>query len=110
MPLIEAMDEKGRYLWRWKEYIGDVVEANRQAQKEPQKIGEGALGRKIASIPTSVYGAWQQEFNTKIGKTHNGWTTEWKAFLRKKIDAHPEFRTVDKMLHITPNQGSIFVK
>ncbi len=115
MPLIEATDEKGRYYWRFAEYVGDVIADNIQAQKDPcngfTRSREGAVGRKIASIPTSVFRSWQAEFERREGpKGHGDWVPDWKVFLRAKIDAHPEYRTVDKLLHVTPNASSVIVK
>ena len=110
MPLYETEENKGKYVWKWAEFIGDVIEENRQAQKQQEKIKEGAMGRKIASIPVPVYKQWQKEFTQIGGKQQDKWTEDWKVFLRKKIDAHPEFRTVDKMLHVTPYMGHTIIK
>ena len=110
MPLVEANEEKGRYHWIWKEYIGDVVEENRRARAVKEKIGEGAMGRKIASIPTSVFRSWQEEFEKQGGKKQDNWTHDWKSFLWRKIQEHPQFRTVDKLLHVGPADGHVFVR
>ncbi|HSG28024.1 MAG TPA: hypothetical protein VLA34_06050, partial [Candidatus Krumholzibacterium sp.] len=107
MPLIETNDEKGKYEWLWKEYIGDAVDANREAQKVVEPMKEGALGRKIASIPTSVYRAWEREFRQKGGNEKD---KDWKVFLWKKIETHPQFRTVAQLKTVAPNAGNIFVR
>lgn len=108
--LYEAEENKGKYLWKWAHYIGDVLAQNKEVQKEPAKIGEGALGRKIASIPCAVYRSWQREFEQRGGKSQDKWVEDWGVFLRRKINEHPEFRTVDKMLHVTPNPGNTIIK
>ena len=110
MTKLDIKTVNGKEYWTWTEYIGDVIKENMQAQKHPEKMGEGARGRKIASIPTSVYRTWQKEFEKIGAKNHDNWLPDWKIFLRKKIDDHPQFRTVDKMLHVTPNAGNTFIK
>lgn len=111
MPIVHMEEENGRKRWVWKEYIGDAIAQNLLEQKNPQKSKEGAFGRKIASIPITVYRQWQKEFDQTGARTDGGkWGNDWKKFLRKKISENPQFRTVDKLLHITPNPGHTIIK
>ena len=108
MPKITK--DGSKEVWTFREYIGDVIKENLEAQKHPEKMGEGARGRKIASIPTSVFRSWQREFEQTGAKQQDRWVPDWRIFLRKKIDEHPQFRTVDKMLHVSPYMGNTIIK
>jgi hypothetical protein len=93
------------------EFIGDVIQGNILDQKD---AGNGFTRertmRRVAAVPATVFRQWQKEFERIGGKNQIHWTDDWRKFRDKKLAAHPEFRTVDKMLHVTPNAGSILVK
>lgn len=110
MGIREIEENKGKFTYHFAEYIGDVIAENIQEQKMERKCREGGFGRKIASIPSTVFRAWQKEFEQMGGKQQDKWVADWGAFLKRKIDKHPEFRTVDKLLHVTPNAGNTIIK
>jgi hypothetical protein len=110
MRLIEAVTEKGKETWQFADYIGDVLLQNRDEQKREQKIREGALGRKIGSIPSSVYRTWQMEFERIGGKSQDDWTGDWRVFLWRKLEMNPEYRTVARLKTQGPADGHILVK
>ena len=84
------------------EYIGDVIQSNIEKQKD------GTNGwtkdrnmRQVGSIPYSIL--MDSEFrNLNPEERH--------LALKWLLEKHPEFRTVDKMLHVGPADGHILVK
>ncbi len=113
MHIIEGeYDERtGVLSLRCAEFIGTEIAENIIDQKDPGNgFSAGRTMRRVASIPTSVFRKWQIEFEKMGGKNQIHWTDDWRKFREKKLADHPEFRTVDKMLHVTPHAGNIIVK
>lgn len=93
------------------EFIGDVIQDNILDQKDVGNgFTQGRTMRRVASIPATVFRQWQLEFERTGGKLQPNWGNDWRKFRDKKIAANPEFRTVDKMLHVTPNATQIIIK
>lgn len=111
--LIEAeySERTGKLELKCAELIGDVLQGNILDQKDPGNgFSAGRTMRKVASIPTSVFAEWQREFDKIGGKQQTHWSNDWRKFRDKKLAEHPEYRTVDKMLHVTPHDGHIIVR
>lgn len=111
--LIEAEwnERKGTLELKMAEYIGDVLVENLLSQKDGGNgFTAGRTMRKVASIPTSVFREWQVEFEKIGGKTQLNWSDDWRKFRDKKLADHPEYRSVDKMLHVGPADGHIIIK
>lgn len=93
------------------EWIGDVLVDNLLDQKDPRNgFTQDRTMRRVASVPISVFREWQIEFERIGGKRQLHWQDDWRKFREKKLADHPEYRTVDKMLHVTPHAGNILVK
>lgn len=111
--LIEAdYDERtGKLDIKMAEYIGDVLQENIIGQKDPANgFTMNRTMRKVASIPSTIFREWQMEFERIGGKRQTNWGNDWRKFRDRKLADHPEYRTVDKMLHVSPNAGNIVVK
>ena len=107
----EYNEAKGTLSLKMAEYIGDVLAENIIDRKsDGNGFSAGRTMRKVASIPTAVFRQWQIEFEKMGGKQQIHWTDDWRKFREKKLAAHPEYRTVDKMLHYTPSPGNIIIK
>ena len=107
----EWNEAKGTLSLKMAEYIGDVLLENIASRKEyGNGFTEGRTMRKVASIPSAVFRQWQIEFEKMGGKNQIHWTDDWRKFREKKLADHPEYRTVDKMLHMTPSPGNIIIK
>lgn len=110
MRFVETEEVKGKIRWHIADHIGDVLAQNLEEQKREQKISEGALGRKIGSIPCSVFRSWQIEFEQIGGKSQNDWTADWRTFLWRKLQLHPEYRTVARLKTEGPADGHILIR
>ena len=111
--LIEAEwnERKGTLELKMAEHIGNVLVDNLLSQKDGGNgFTSGRTMRKVASIPTSVFREWQIEFEKIGGKNQLNWPDDWRKFRDRKLSEHPEYRTVDKMLHTTPYPTQIIVK
>lgn len=113
MHIIEGEydDRTGVLSLKCAENITAEINDNLMAQQDPNNgFSAGRTMRRVASIPISVFRSWQIEFERMGGKNQLHWTDDWRKFREKKLADHPEYRTVDKMLHVTPNSGNIIIK
>lgn len=74
--------------------------------KEAQQVGDNGWTkdrsmRRIGKIPYELYA--DPDFRTLT-------TPERELFLRWFLDKNPQFRTVDKVLHVGANDGHVIVK
>lgn len=104
-------ERKGVLSLRTLDYHNDVVMDNLLDQKDSSNgFSAGRTMRRVASVPTEVFYGWQREFERIGGKKQSNWTHDWRLFRDKKIAENPQFRNVDKLLHVTPNSGNIIIK
>ena len=111
--LIEAeySERTGKLELKMIEYIGDVLQENILDQKDGGNgFTEGRSMRRTASIPSTIFREWQLEFEKRHGVPPSVAVNDWRKFRERKLSEHPEYRTVDKMLHVTPYAGNIIVK
>jgi hypothetical protein len=91
-----------------------LVLQNAEDRKDPQNgfssSRQGACARRIASVDSVVYRHWQKEFEQLGGKKQDDWVPDWRRFLKAKLEANPQFMTVEKMVSHSANDGRIIVK
>jgi hypothetical protein len=84
------------------EHIGDILQENLAKQKDGNNgWTQDRSMRHVGSVPWSLY--IDNDFKS-LSKP------ERTIFLKWFLEQHPECRTVDKMLHVGPADGHIFVK
>jgi len=84
------------------EYIGDIIEQNLSKQRDGSNgWTKDRMFRHVASIPCSV-AAMERIRAMKDDAQH--------LELQRILNKHPEFKTVDKMLHVGPADGHILIK
>lgn len=92
----------GVYSYReWHDH-SELIEENRKMQQDGGNgFTQDREFRLIGRVPSSLL--YDEDYR-------NLSSAEKQLFLRWLLDKHPEWRTVDKILHVDPSPGHIIVK
>ena len=99
-------ENKGVFTYARAVDVAPVIEANLEAQKDPQNgFFQERLGRHIGEIPEIIYYSdvlpkfrlFEKEFAGDDLRMKKG------EYLKSFLNEHPQYRTVDAILHKSPN-------
>ena len=99
-------DEQGRLVWERVVNHAPVINANDDRQKDVTNgFSEGRNFRQIGSIPADAFHRWALETNYyRMDKIQKNFA------VRKYLNDHPEFRTVQQLVTHGPNDGNVIIK
>jgi len=108
--------DKGIFTYERAVDIAPVINANLEAQKDPQngftQMREGALGRHVGEIPEVIAFSINRKVKALEAQGVSGIDLRLARhkLLFDYLNEHPEYRVVDKMVHHTVNETNIVVK
>ncbi len=99
-------DEKGLIHYQKITYIDDVATENKELQQNGSNgFTKERTMRHVGQIPAQVYHRWA----TKIGFYQMD-KQQKRIEMWRFLNDHPEWRTVDSLVHHTRGEGHLIVK
>ena len=99
-------DEKGRLVWERIVDHAPVINENDERQKDGRNgFSPGRQFRQIGSIPADAFHRWALSAGYyQMDKIQRNFA------VRKYLNDHPEFRTVERLVNHGPNDSNVIIK